>query len=64
MLAGAGGQREDLQGLQHHQHGGEGKEPHAGPGHVVQDDIGHMVVLTYSIPNKISLVRSLMTVTW
>ena len=42
MLAGAGGQREDLQGLQHHQHGGEGKEPHEGPGHVVQDDIGHM----------------------
>ena len=34
MLVGAGGQREDLQGLQQYQH--------AGPRHVVQDDIGHM----------------------
>ena len=41
-IAGADGHGEELQQLQHHHHGGEGKEQHAGPGHVVQDDIGHM----------------------
>ena len=41
MIAGADGHREELQQLHNH-HGGEGQEQHAGPGHAVQDDIGHM----------------------
>ena len=39
MFTGAAGHGE---GLHHHQHADEEQEPQVGPGHVVQDDIGHM----------------------